>query len=345
MIRVAVARVEGQELFGVHTNAIDELRKFADVHVMKLERPHDEEHVARALRGFDAVIAEPILPRFGRRFFELNGDVRLIYLNGRGYDNVDVEAAEKRGVIVARAPCHCEAEAVAVHSVALLLLLARKVLAASSFARSGRWAREGFYSLGELLSRDLRRMTIGIIGFGCIGSRTAEILSRGFGIRRLLVYDPYVPRGAVEDRGFTYVEDLNVLLAESDAILVHAELNCTTYHMLDGRAFERMKDGAILVNTARGAIVDTRALVKYLASGKVGAAALDVVEGEPIGPDHPLLSLDNVVVTPHVAFATREAVECMDREAVRAVECFATGNCEVEERVRPRALRCGLSSF
>lgn len=334
-VRVAVARVRGHEVFGRLTGALERLRSVAEVEEVYVGRPRDQGELARLLGGYDAVIVEPGLPVLGAEFFEEAGGVRLVFVAGRGADSVDWRSAARRGVVVARVPGHCEAEAVAEFSVALLLAALRRVKEASSFAESGAWASGGYSAALSLRARrSLRSMAVGVVGLGWIGSRVASIL-RGLGVEEVLAYDPHVPEGAFRLAGARRC-GLRELLERSDAVMIHAELNEETYHMIGDRELEAMKDGAVIVNTARGAIVDTEALLRHLDSGKVAAAALDVAEGEPIGPPHPLLGRPNVIVTPHVAYLTEEAVECMDASAVEAVKCFASGECEVVERLDKR---------
>lgn len=332
MTRVAVVRVRGLTLFGKYTNAIEKLRKLCEVDEVYVESSVNQDQLAEMLQGYEVVISEPMAPVFGEEFFEANSSVKLIVINGRGYDNVDVESAVKHGVLVARVPGYCEAQSVAEHTLALLLYLLRNVKRAENFVRNGLWSREG-YVLGDFMAPSLDDLVYGFIGFGWIGSRVASILSRGFNARSILVYDPYVPRRVVEEHGWVWVERLEDLLSRADVLLIHAELNDQTYHLLGERELGLVKEGVVIVNTARGAIIDTNALVKYLEKGKIRGVALDVVEGEPIPGDHPLLRFENVVVTPHIAYATRKAVECMDLTIVKAVECYLGKHCEIEELV------------
>jgi len=180
---------------------------------------------------------------------------------------------------------------------------------------------------------------VGLIGLGNIGSRVAEIYSRGFNAR-VLAYDPYVKPEVAAKHGAQLV-DLDTLLRESDIISVHAPLTPETHHLLNEEAFAKMKDGVVIVNTARGEIVDTAALIKALESGKVAGAGLDVVEGEPIGADHPLLRFDNVVVTPHIGANTAEGLRGMDESNVDAILKVIRGEPPLEYLVNPEVLERG----
>jgi len=330
-MRVAVVRYPKLELFGILTDALDKLKQLAEVEV--IYGSDDEEELAAQLQGFQIAITEPMMPKFGKAFFEKNRDVKLIFVHGRGYDNVDVKAAYQRGAVVARIPGWCENEAVAEHALSLIMEGAKKLWMAREWVSSGRWEEVG-ESGAYFLSPSLREMTVGIIGFGYIGNRLAKILKNAFG-SRILVYDPHVPSGKIAEEGYEPFENLHEMLKLCDVVSIHAELNEETYRMIGKREIDAMKRGVIIVNTARGAIVDTEALINGIKEGKVAFAGLDVVEGEPIGGDHPLLSFPNVLITPHVAYSTNEAVKCMDYSTVEAVKSFIEGR-EVWETVSPR---------
>ena len=320
-MRVAIVRYPKLELFGLYTDGQNRLKNLAET--AEIYGSSDERELAEQLKGFDIVITEPMMPTFGRTFFDFNNDVKLVFVHGRGYDNVDIEAASEKGVIVARVPGWCENEAVAEHALSLIMEGAKKLWKARGWVSEGKWAEVG-ESGGYFFSPSLREMSIGIIGYGYIGSRLAKILKQGFGTK-VLVYDPYVPSSKIEEEGNIPFEDLKELLGQSDAISIHAELTKKTYHMIGRKEIEAMKDGVIIVNTARGAIIDTEALIEGLSIGKISFAGLDVVEGEPLEGDHPLLKFPNVLITPHVAYATNEAIKCMDHSTVDAIVSFMNG--------------------
>ncbi len=316
-MRIRVAIINSRS-FGIYTNAAEELKKYGDVDRLELPRNIPGKELGKSTKGYHFIIASTT-PNYTREFFEENDTVVMIIRHGIGYDNIDIDAAEKHGVIVARVPGWREREAVAEHTIALLLSALRSVPQADIAVREGRWGDRTRFLAGEL-----RSMSIGVIGCGNIGLRVIEILSRGFG-SRVLCYDPYVSQEAVADAGGMLVSSLEDLLRQSDIITIHAPLTKETYHMLDEKAFEKMKDGVIIVNTARGEIIETQALIKYLERGKVRAAALDVVEGEPIDKNHPLLKLRNVIITPHIAAYTIEALKGMDQAVVDAIKNYMEG--------------------
>jgi D-3-phosphoglycerate dehydrogenase len=313
--RIAVVNSKS---FGVYTDALERLGRVGEV--VRLEVPKDigGAELASRLQGFHFIVAS-VTPRYSREFFEYNDSVVMIVRHGIGYDNIDVAAAEEFGVVVSRVPGWREREAVAEHTVALVLDALRHVTRSYSYVRAGRWGERA-----RFIGRELPNLTIGVVGFGNIGSRVAEIFRRGFG-SRVLVYDPYVPPERVRELGCEPVSRLEELLTQADVITLHAALTPENYHMIGRREFELMKDGVIIVNTARGELVDGDALLEYLQRGKVGAVALDVVEGEPIGPDHPLLRFENVIITPHIAAYTYEALRGMDEAVVEAILNYLSG--------------------
>ncbi len=316
MRRIRIAIVNSKS-FGEYSSAVEELRRIGDVSRISVRSDASGGELASRLDGFHFVIAS-VTPYYGREFFEGNKSVVMIVRHGVGLDNVDLEAAEEHGVAVARVPGRIEREAVAEHAITLMLLALRKTYQAIEAVRRGGWRARSRFVGWELGSR-----VVGVIGFGNIGSRVAEILVRGFG-SKVLAYDPYVPEERIKSVG-AIPADLEELLASSDVISLHAKLTKENYHMLDEQAFRRMKDGVIIVNTSRGELISVQALAKALAEGKVSAAALDVVEGEPIDESHPLLEFENVIITPHIAAYTREALRGMDEFAVRAITAYLEG--------------------
>jgi len=313
-IRIAVVNSKS---FGKYSSAIEKLQKIGDVFRISVRGDTPSDELAARLDGFHFVIAS-VTPYYGRTFFERNRSVVMIVRHGIGLDNVDLKAAEEHGVAVARVPGRVEREAVAEHAVTLMLLALRKVCQAIEAVRRGEW-----HARSRFVGWQLSSCTVGIIGFGNIGSRVAEILIKGFG-SKVLAYDPYVPKERIKAIGATPV-DLEELLASSDIITLHVRLTKESYHMLDEQAFRRMKDGVIIVNTSRGELVSVQALVKALEEGKVSAAALDVVEDEPIDKSHPLLRFENVIITPHIAAYTHEALKGMDEFIVKAITAYLKG--------------------
>ena len=216
---------------------------------------------------------------------------------GAGVDTIDVDAATERGVVVMNTPGG-NTTAVAEHTLALLLALARRVPAADAALKAGRWEKS------RLQGVELFGKVLGVLGLGRIGS---EVARRALGFRmHVIAYDPYLTREAAERQGVEAVE-LDELLARADFITIHVPLTGDTRHLLGEDALARVKPGVRIINCARGGIVDERALADAIRAGHVAGAALDVFEQEPPPPDHPLLGLEQVIVTPHLGAATDEA--------------------------------------
>lgn len=214
-----------------------------------------------------------------------------------GYDNVDVEAATERGIMVCHTP-GVLTDTTADFAFALLACVARRVVEASEYVREGRWKTWGpMLCLGY----DLHGATLGLVGLGRIGSGVAK-RATGFDMR-ILYHDVSRQPSREEELGLTYV-DLETLLRESDFVSLHTPLTPETHHMMGREQFTMMKSTAILINTSRGQVVDQKALYEALVSGGIAGAGLDVTDPEPILRDDPLLTLDNCVVVPHVASAS-----------------------------------------
>jgi len=238
------------------------------------------------------------------------GGTRLIALRSAGYNHVDLAAAHALGLTVVRVPAYSP-HAVAEHAVGLVLALCRHL------HRAYNRTREGDFSLHGLTGFDLHGKSVGVVGSGQIGQVFAQIM-RGFGCQ-VLAYDPY-PNPAIEALGGRFV-GLDQLLAESDIISLHCPLNDATRHLVNADSLQRMKRGAMLINTGRGALVDTPALIEALKSGQLGYLGLDVYEEEaeiffadrsdlPLQDDvlARLLTFPNVIITAHQAFLTHEAL-------------------------------------
>jgi D-lactate dehydrogenase len=254
--------------------------------------------------------------------------VRFVVLRSAGFNHVDLAAAERLGLPVARVPAYSP-HAVAEHTVALILDLNRKI------HRAHARVREGNFSLDGLMGFDLHGRTAGVIGTGTIGLCTARILA-GFGMK-LLAFDP-VRNPAMEVLGARYVA-LDTLFAESDVVTLHCPLTPQTRHLIDGTALAKMKTGVMLVNTSRGAVIDTPAVLQGLKSGKIGYLGLDVYEeegdlffrdlsGQILHDDvfARLTTFPNVLITGHQAFFTREAMQGIAETTLRNLaDLEATG--------------------
>jgi D-3-phosphoglycerate dehydrogenase len=224
---------------------------------------------------------------------------------GIGLDTVDIPAATRHGVCIAHVPDFCYDE-VADTTWTLLLAVSRKVRVADRMVRGGGWAPNDLLPMPRLRGR-----TLGLVGFGHIARKVAE-RGRAFGLR-LIASDPYVDAAAMSREGVEKVS-LEDLLGRADIISLHTPLTEETRELMNAAAFARVRPGTIFLNTSRGGVVDEKALVAALRSGRLGGAGLDVLSPEPPAPDNPLFQMDNVVLTPHYASTT---VEALDELAVK----------------------------
>ncbi|RLE07648.1 C-terminal binding protein [Candidatus Aerophobetes bacterium] len=235
-----------------------------------------------------------------RKVIEALSQCRVIARYGIGVDNIDISAATQRKIVVVNVPSYCEEE-VASHTLALILACVRKIFLFNQAIRKGNWD----WKLGRPIVR-LSEQKLGLIAFGKIAKMVAR-KARAFGFS-LMGFDPYVSDEEFAAEGVRKV-DLDYLLKNSDIICVHAPLTQETRHMLGREEFKKMKSSSFLVNTSRGAVVDEKALYEALRGGQIAGAALDVLEEEPPGKDSPLLKLDNVIFTPHVAWYSESSLK------------------------------------
>ena len=278
---------------------------------------YDADAIAANLDGIEVLVVHkaPV----SREVLEAGGDLEIVAAARGGTENVDVEAAADRGVTVLHAPGR-NADAVSDYAVAFGLAAHRRIPYFAETTARGEWALE-FDPAG--LPRDVSSLSVGVVGFGNIGRKVAERWS-GFG-PEVLAHDPYVDDAVIRDHG-AEPTSLDGLLEAVDVVTLHVRLSEETEHLLDADAFERMNEGALLVNTARGGLVDQSALVDALREGQVGGAALDVFQEEPLPEDHPLLDFENVLLTPHTAGSTRDAVLNGSRLVARDIAAILDGD-------------------
>jgi D-lactate dehydrogenase len=289
---------------------------------------------AEELRGLQA-LSVFIYSHVTREVLDALPELKFIATRSTGFDHIDVEACRSRGIAVSNVPSYGE-NTVAEHTMALLLMLSRKVHQSVLQVRSGR------VDLAELTGFDLQGKTIGVIGAGHIGLHVIRI-ARGFGMR-VLAFDVRRDPFLADLLGFEYAT-MDRLLDESDIVTLHSPLTDKTHHLLGREQFARMKPGAMIVNTARGGLIDTDALVEALESGKLGGAGLDVLEGEELIKEEKqllqqpldverlrmavrnrvLLARDDVVFTPHNAFNSREALVRILEVTLANLEAFRAG--------------------
>jgi D-3-phosphoglycerate dehydrogenase len=251
-----------------------------------------------------------------RRVIERAARCRVIARYGIGVDNVDLQAAAARGIVVTNVPDYC-IEEVSDHALALILACARRVASLDRLVRAGRWEAKDALPIHRLSGQEL-----GLVGFGKIPRRVAA-KAAALGLTSL-AYDPFIDAAACAAHGARKV-DLPVLLSASDYVSVHAPLTPQTRGLIGEAELRQMKPTAFLINTARGPIVTETALVKALQAGWIAGAALDVLETEPPPPTHPLVTLPQVILTPHVAFYSQESVQELQRKAAEDVARVLTG--------------------
>jgi D-lactate dehydrogenase len=308
-----------------------------------LKPANDVRFVAEPLRGSNVgdfadaeLISTFIYSQIDRDVLDRLPHLKLVATRSTGYDHIDRVGCAERGIIVCNVPVYGE-NTVAEHVFALLLALSHRLIEATSQARSGRFSPDGLQGF------DLAGKTIGVVGVGSIGRHVVRI-ARGFAMD-VLAHDVVADASVAAQLGFRHV-GFDELLALSDVITLHVPATAGTDRLLSTEAFRRMKDGVIIINTARGSLIDSPALIEALRSGKVAAAGLDVLSAEPLireeaelisskswdrhdlrdlVADHVLLAMPNVIVTPHSAFNTREAVDRIVETTVANILSFVRG--------------------
>ncbi|MGL9727066.1 D-isomer specific 2-hydroxyacid dehydrogenase family protein [Enterococcus sp. DIV0756] len=266
------------------------------------------EDLVAELKDFSFIIIGTE-PKLTKPFFEKIPQLKLVVRFGIGYDNVDVVAARENGVMVSNIPAYMERDDVAEYAVSLILSAAKLVTYTAEKVKQGEWAKDR----GRYLGHRLNKKTIGICGFGNIGTRVAEIM-QAFNCK-IICYDPYLSAEEAEKRGGEKV-DFDELLEQADVISLH--MNCTAENkgMFDQAAFKKMKASAVLVNTARGALVNEADLFAALEAGEFGSYATDVLENEPPAADHPFMTQEKIILTPHIGAYNHECNEMMCESVV-----------------------------
>ena len=288
-----------------------------DVDISIFDRPLLPEELIQKVKGVDVIICLLTDKIDGGVMDAAGSSLKIIANYAVGFDNIEVREATDRGIVVANTSSTEVDESVAEHTWALILCLARRIIEADEATRRGAfrgWEPDVF------LGVNLVGKTLGIIGLGKIGSYVAK-RAKGYGMN--VLYNKHSPDPEAEKEFGIKFASLDELLANSDFITLHVPLTDETRHMINAATLAKMKKGVFLVNTARGLIVEERALVDSLRSGHLGGAALDVFENEPnIHPE--LINMQNVVTTPHIASATHEARDKMSQQVVEAVlDCLS----------------------
>jgi D-3-phosphoglycerate dehydrogenase len=288
---------------------VDELAMYAEV---KLALPSSKDW--HTLITEANILGGP--PRVDLELLEIARNLEMVQCFGIGYDHIDVKECTKKGIIVCNV-AEIYSEPVAQHAWGLILDLSKHITRADKAMRDSSWERKNWMGV------QIWGKTLGVIGLGGIGGRVALKGRLAFGMK-ILAYDPYVLPAKAQLYGAELVS-LEALLKESDVIVVCAPLTPETYHLIGEKQFNIMKSSALFINVSRGGIVDTNALIKALENKRIAGAGLDVTEPEPLESDSPLLKMENVVLTPHIASSTSEAVEETFKEAVKNMIRYLKG--------------------
>ncbi len=283
-----------------------------EVVVCEHDRPLTPEEFLEKSKGMDAVLSFLTDNIDGEVIDAIGPQIKLFSNYAVGFDNINVKEASDRKVLLANTPCDEVNEAVAEHAVTLTLALSRRIVEADESTKRGSYRG---WEPSIFLGKALKGKTLGIIGLGRIGTMVAKKV-KGFEMR--VLYNKRSPDPEAEKEFEIEFSELDKLYQESDFISLHVPLTDETRGMINASAISKMKQGVIIVNTARGPIVDEHALTDAIRSGKIGGAGLDVFETEPnINPE--LIGMENVILTPHIASATCEAREKMGQLAVDAI--------------------------
>jgi len=314
--RLFVAR----ELFD---DIIARLSQYFDVEVWDRYHHPPYEVLLEKVRNVDALVSL-LTDKVDCNLLSNAPKLRIVAQYAVGFDNVDVDCATRLGIYVTNTP-DVISDTVAELTWALILAVAKRILEADEFVRRGRWYEtKTAWHPKMMLGTELKGKVLGIIGLGRIGTRVAKIGALGFGMK-VIYYDIVRYKEKEGILGVEYRSSLEDVLREADIVSIHVPLTKDTYHMINEERLKLMKRTAILVNTARGAVVDTEALVKALREGWIAGAGLDVFEGEPIPPNHPLTAFKNVVLVPHIGSATYEGRRRMAEVVLENLIAFYEG--------------------
>lgn len=276
------------------------------------------DEIARVLQGFTYILLGNY-PMFDDTFFMNQKDVKLIARHGIGFNNINLESANKHHVYVTTIPHVVEEDAVAEQAVALLMAVAKNIVQADRKVHIGEWN----INRQEIMGYQLRDITTGVIGCGHIGKRMASIMKHGFN-NRILAYDPYMKEGEAKSLGIELCE-LSTLLMQSNVVSLHANLNDKSHHLINRETLQMMRKDAILINTGRGALIDEDALFEALRKHELAGFGADVATNEPMDKSSELLKFTNVIITPHSAIYNRTCMSAMNRKVMEDIYLVAKG--------------------
>ena len=254
------------------------------------------------LPGVDAVVINNIIDASATFFDQAGPSLRAVCRPGIGIDNVNLQDATARGILVINTP-DAPTESTAEHAVALLMAMAKRVVVGHN--QVTRWDRT------NTLGLELKDRTLGVVGYGRIGRRVVEICGAGLRMK-VLVFDPFLPASVeINQHGAERVNSLQELLERSDVLTLHCPSTPETYHLIGKKELHTLRKGAYLVNASRGPVLDEAALIEAMSEGHLAGAAMDVFDPEPPAPDNPLVTMPNVIATPHIASSTDRGVYLM----------------------------------
>jgi glyoxylate reductase len=281
----------------ISDKGLDLVKDFCEVDLWQEELPPSREELINRVQGLDGLLCL-LTDKIDGEVMDAAGEqLKVISNHAVGFDNIDVQAATARKIPVGNTP-DVLTDATADFAFALMMAAGRRLTEAHRYVRDGKWRTWGPMLL---LGTEMKGATLGLVGFGRIGKAVAR-RAVGFDMR-LIYYDPSEKEAYPELRARQV--DLDILLKESDFVSLHVPLTADTHHLINAAAFSKMNPNAVLVNTARGPIVDMNALYNALKEKRIFGAGLDVTEPEPLPANHPLLTLDNVIVVPHIASASK----------------------------------------
>jgi D-3-phosphoglycerate dehydrogenase len=300
--------------FGLFSQeALELVKSIAKIERNPYGRTMNEKELLRIIGEIDGIVVGT--DKITRQIIESGSNLKIIAKHGVGLDNIDLKAATENDVVVTYVP-HANAESVADLTIGLILSIARRIPMAHFSTKQGKWEAPKF------LGTEVYGKTLGIIGLGEIGYRVAK-RAMGFNMR-ILAYDPYVSQERANEVSARLV-DIETVLKEADFVTLHAQLTDKTRGMIGKRELSLMKKTAYLINTARGALVDEKALYEALKNKEIAGAALDVYSEEPPSEGFPFFKLDNIIVTPHIAAYTIEAMIRMDYTVAEDIARFFRG--------------------
>lgn len=287
--RVYVTRI-------IPDQGLEQIRSFCDAKVWDDELPPPRDVLLREAREVDGLVSL-LTDRIDPELMDACPKLRIVSNMAVGFDNIDIPAASERGILVGNTP-GVLTETTADFAFALLMAAARRIVEGVDYVRAGNWKTWGPMLL---MGVDIHHATLGLVGLGRIGAEMAK-RAHGFDMR-VVYYDVQRREDLEQSMGITYLP-LNDVLAQADFASIHTPLTPETHHLMNRERLRRMKSTGILINTSRGPVVETEALIEALRDGVIGGAALDVTEPEPLPADSPLVSLPNCIVVPHIASAS-----------------------------------------